>query len=167
MGAKTFDLVSSYNFRVKLLESPSAEEFSQKIFDELEGNEEIYLPGANERAFPMDSFFREKGFSIKRIDCYHTVKKVTNTRGELVSERQKKKIANDPAKIIFFASPSAVKSFLESFVQFEKLLKANIRAIVLGASTERSCKSFFKKVYRTKKPLCSEAITLYQVISLG
>ena len=57
MGAKTFDLVSSYNFRVKLLKSPSAEEFSQKIFDKLEGNEEIYLPGASERAFPMDSFF--------------------------------------------------------------------------------------------------------------
>jgi len=165
MGKKTFDFLNKQDLNVHWVKSSSASELAQKILEQSSSGDFFILPGPLERAFPMDVFFKEKGYDVCKIDCYQTVKKVRTSAFEILDKGYQKKIAYDSNFVVSFGSPSAVQAFLSEFSLYLKELRKNISVIVLGETTKKVCATSFKEVFLTEEPKLENIIKIYQSLS--
>lgn len=131
-----------------------------KILTSLSLNESrsILLIGAKEKAFDMKPALLAKGFKVNELDLYETVLHLICEDGRSLTDVDEKRFS-DGRWIVCFASPSAVRSFVQRFARLFHF-DSFCDAVVIGSTTAAKARQYFSRVHQVEKPSVYEMYCL-------
>ena len=139
-GMETYKYLLGQNIRTRLIQAPSAKEFCEILLSELKKGTVLWFPRPLETAFPLSEQLRAHGLEVLDFVLYKTEPL------KVYDPLQVQKLTAEPS-VICFASPSAVKAFVDIIRTFDEARFYKYTPVAIGHTTLSSAQSYFNETY--------------------
>lgn len=156
---KTMRALASFQHHLNLRQPPSvrtAHELADFMVQDLALGTHVLSLGAQEVAFDLVTYLRDRGLEATHLACYQTMAQLTQTNGQVFSKSDCRVLAAALAGILCFASPSAVAGFTSAMCQNDLLgdggrWRQRLKAVAIGPTTAAACAPYFSSVVMSAK----------------
>ncbi len=138
-GLETYKYLLSLNLKARLIEASSAKKFAEMLCLEIKKNTSIWYPRPIDITFELSDYLRSQGLDVQDLAMYKT-EPVKALEPALIQ-----KLTADPC-IVCFASPSAVKSFVDIILAHDSGRFHRYIPVVIGQTTKANAQSYFKEI---------------------
>jgi uroporphyrinogen-III synthase len=139
-GMETYKYLLGQNIKTRLIEAPSAKEFAEILLCELKKGTCLWFPRPLETAFPLSEHLRAHGLEIHDLEVYKT-EPLQHFDPLLIQ-----KLTAEPS-VVCFASPSAVKSFVDLIRSSDEARFYRYIPVAIGNTTMSSAQSYFNEIH--------------------
>ena len=147
----------------------NAKDLGDDLLKHLSLDYEIFYPGPLVRAFRLDEFMSKFGFKVHGIDIYQTESGIFNQEGKKIEQFSSSDLSRIRDGVTCFASQSAALTFASYLKNQLKQELKNIKVVVIGKNTYRSCETYFHDITLCSKPtvesLIEQAIHIHHMES--
>ncbi len=157
-GMETYKYLLSQNLKTRLIQAPGGKEFAAALVLELKRDQVIWFPRPLETAYPISEHLRTHHFEIYDLELYKT---------ETVKHLEPPALQSlfaEPS-IVCFASPLAIKAFVDLIRQYDEARFYKYTAVAIGATTKASGQSYFNEVHLAQHPTLASLFEKAQEIS--
>lgn len=139
-GMETYKYLLSENLRVRLIPAQSGKDFAAALVAELKRETVIWFPRPMETAFPLGEHLRTHQFEAFDIELYRTepIKQF---------EAQTIHVLLAAGGVVCFASPMAIKSFVELICHYDEGRFYKYIPVAIGATTRAAGHTYFNEVH--------------------
>ncbi len=139
-GMETYKYLLGQNQRTRLIQAPSAKEFAEILLSEIKKGACLWFPRPLETAFPLSEHLRAHGLEVLDLEVYKT-EPLQSFDPTLVQ-----KLRAEPS-VVCFASPSAVKSFIDLIRTHDEARFYKYIPVAIGNTTMNSAQSYFNDIF--------------------
>jgi uroporphyrinogen-III synthase len=151
ISSRAYTYLKNLNLRVHML---AAAVYASSVLVWLKNNikkgDVIILPGPRIRAYDLYEKLKFY-YKVIKIDIYKTISHLHTPSLKIPNTKEIFELQKTLKGIIFFASPSAVKGFVEVLDPQGNQLKYRLTAICIGNTTYSHCRDFFLQVHVSKQ----------------
>lgn len=144
-GLETYKHLLSLNYRTRLIPAPSAKKFAEILAMETKKGTVIWFPRPVETAFPLSDYLRTHGIEVFDLELYRT-EAIKTIEPQLLQQ-----LTSEPS-VVCFASPSAVKAFVDIIRNHDEARLYRYQPIAIGPTTKASGQSYFNQVIVANHP---------------
>lgn len=144
-GLETYKYLVSQNLKVRLIAVHNGKDFAQALVTEIKKGPIIWFPRPAEPAFAIGDFLRSYHLETFDIEMYRT-EAVRHFDPELI-----KNLIAEPA-LVCFASPSAVRAFVDLIRSSDDARFYRYTPIAIGATTMNSGQGYFAEAHLAAHP---------------
>ena len=144
-GIETYKYLVSQNLKVRLIPVHNGKDFAEILVMEIKKGSVIWIPRPAEPAFAIGDLLRNYSFETYDIEMYRT-ESVRNFEVQLL-----KQLVAEPS-IVCFASPSAVKAFVDVVQTSDAARFYRYTAVAIGTTTLASGQSYFSQSFQALHP---------------
>ena len=145
-GKTTSEILKAAGVKTKHVDVKSAKALGEFLLKTLPPGSRLLWPCGEEVAYDFSLDLLSSGFKVQRLVLYETRQEVTSLSGRPMSKEKIAELVESLSGNICFASPSATKCFAQTFSVASNRLGTELRAFVIGPTTEVEAKKFFKNV---------------------
>lgn len=124
----------------------TAEELAEMVIARLPHTAKVLIPTAAIPAFDLGEALRATGLDVTTITTYQTIQCVSRDDGSSLTQREVETARRQWQGVVCFASPSAVGSFVTTFLPEPNRLRDSLVAVALGPTTAAACAEAFRSV---------------------
>ena len=144
-GMETYKYLLEQKVKTRLVQVPSGKEFAAALVSELKRDQVIWFPRPIETAYPISEHLRNHQFEVYDLELYKT---------EIIKQIDPQELQTlfaEPS-VICFASPLAIKAFVELIRHYDEARFYKYTAVAIGATTKASGQSYFNEVHLAPHP---------------
>ncbi len=144
-GMETYKYLVSQNLKVRMIPVQNGKDFAQALVLEIKKGPVIWFPRPAEPAFAIGDHLRTHNLDIFDIEMYRT-EGIKQFEPDVL-----KKLSSEPS-VVCFASPSAVKAFVDIIRSCDEARFYRYTPVVIGTTTFSSSQSYFSDIFQAAHP---------------
>ncbi|MCX6130319.1 MAG: uroporphyrinogen-III synthase [Proteobacteria bacterium] len=144
-GMETYKFLVAQNLKVRLIPVNNGKDFAQALVVEIKKGSVIWFPRPAEPAFAVGDFLRTYALETYDIEMYRT-EAIRNIDAEQI-----KRLIAEPS-IVCFASPSAVRAFVDIIRSSDEARFYRYIPVAIGSTTMSSGQSYFPDSHLATHP---------------
>lgn len=144
-GMETYKHLLAHNLRARMVPAQGGKDFAALLACELRKDLVIWFPRPVDTAFPVSEYLRNHQIEVYDLELYRTE---TCKQFDSLAIQQ---LTAAPA-VVCFASPHAVKAFVELVRHYDEARFYHYTPVAIGATTMASGQSYFTEVHQATQP---------------
>lgn len=143
-GMETYKHLLAHKLKSRLLPAHGGKEFASLLLCELKKDAVLWFPRPVDTAFPISEYLRTHQIEVYDMELYRT-ESCKTFEAPLIQQ-----LIAQPA-VVCFASPHAVKAFVELVRQHDEARFYHYTPVAIGATTMTSGQSYFSEIHQAQQ----------------
>ena len=153
VGPKTDQALKSHGFSGIVPQNvKDAESLATALPSQVDRSRPVILPGPKIRAYDIEMFLLNRGYKCQKLDLYETLSLAKGPDGVPLTPAMVDSVIQNLEGVVFFASASAVRGFVEVFEPSQNRLSEELDVVAIGDTTAKALAPHFNNVQTAPRP---------------